>query len=174
MELTTARTKLRPPIKDDAQSIFRNYASDPEVTRYLVWPTHKNLEQTENHLKQCIANWSSGEELTWVIIPKQVEQCVGMIALRCRPPRAEMGYVLMKKYWGQGLMSEVAGKITAWALAQESIFRVWATCHIENMASARVLEKSGMVKEGILRAWAVFPNYSNEPQSCYVYSKIIS
>lgn len=172
-EWITARTLLRPPELEDAESIFLNYASDPEVSRYLVWPTHKNINQTKNYIVKCIDKWSSGEDLTWVIIPTEVGHCVGMIALHCSPPKTEIGYVLSKKYWNQGLMTEVVSSISSWALAQEKIYRVWATCHINNMASTRVLEKSGMVKEGIIRSWAVFPNYSNEPQDCYVYSKII-
>ena len=70
-------------------------------------------------------------------------------------------------------MTEVVSQLLNQLLALKGACRVEATCRVENAASARVLEKSGFTKEGVLRYWAVFPNISSEPQDCYVYSKTV-
>jgi len=66
-----------------------------------------------------------------------------------------------------GYMTEAVAGIIDWALKQESVYRVWAVCDVENLASAQVLEKAGMQREGILRRWTMHPNRSDEPRDCY-------
>lgn len=77
-----------------------------------------------------------------------------------------------KKYWGQGYMSEAARAMVDWALSQDEIFRVSATCDISNIASARVMEKAGMQREGILRRHTIHPHLSPEPRDVYIYAKV--
>lgn len=69
-------------------------------------------------------------------------------------------------------MAEAAKTVVDWASNLEFIYRIWAVCDLENKASARVLEKVGMQREGILRRYIVHPNVSAEPRDCCVYSKI--
>jgi RimJ/RimL family protein N-acetyltransferase len=84
----------------------------------------------------------------------------------------QLGYVLAKPYWGEEYMTESLKLIIQWALNQKDIYRIWAVCDTENKASARVLEKAGMQKEGILRRWVILPNLSEIPRDCYCYSII--
>jgi RimJ/RimL family protein N-acetyltransferase len=58
-----------------------------------------------------------------------------------------------------------------WALTQPTIYRVWATCDVDNLASARLLEKIGMQREGLLRRWIIPPNISEVPRDCWCYAK---
>jgi RimJ/RimL family protein N-acetyltransferase len=81
-------------------------------------------------------------------------------------------FVLAKQYWGKGYMTEAAHLIVDWALNQDDVFRVSAFCDLENRASARVLEKIGMQKEGVLRRHTLHPNLSAEPRDVCVYAKI--
>jgi [ribosomal protein S5]-alanine N-acetyltransferase len=69
-------------------------------------------------------------------------------------------------------MPGAAGIVSAWALAQPSIYRVWAICHYENRPSARVLEKIGMHCEGLMRREMLHPNLSAEPRDCWLYAKL--
>jgi hypothetical protein len=93
----------------------------------------------------------------------------GAFALRRRAPhRFDCGYVLARRWWRQGLMTEVLTEIAAWALRQPSMFRIGAMCDVENIGSARVLEKAGFVREGVLHRWLVHPNISDEPRDCLV------
>ena len=67
-------------------------------------------------------------------------------------------------------MSEALQSVVTWALAQPEIFRVWATCDVENVASAKVLERVGMAREGVLRRWIVHPNLSDRPRDALCYA----
>ena len=67
-------------------------------------------------------------------------------------------------------MSEAASAVVSWAMAQPEIYRVWATCHPDNIASARVLEKAGLTFEGRLSRWEARPNLGEEAGDCLVYS----
>ncbi|MBA4375590.1 MAG: hypothetical protein C0401_05385 [Anaerolinea sp.] len=81
---------------------------------------------------------------------KKDHELIGMIELRLDQHCADLGYVIAREYWGNGYATEITQSVVEWAVAQESIYRVWAICDIENLASARVLEKTGMQREGIL------------------------
>ena len=97
----------------------------------------------------------------------------GAFALRQRAShRLDCGYVLARRWWPQGWMTEVLTEVTLWALRQPSVFRIGAVCDIENIGSARVLEKSGFVREGLLRRWLLHPNISDEPRDCYSYARV--
>ena len=57
VELTTARLLLRRPGSSDVKDIFERYASDPEVTRFLAWPRHQSLRETEAFLQFSEQQW---------------------------------------------------------------------------------------------------------------------
>jgi [ribosomal protein S5]-alanine N-acetyltransferase len=67
-------------------------------------------------------------------------------------------------------MTEVLSLAARWAMRQTDIWRIGAVCDVENRASARVMEKAGFAREGILRRWLVHPNISDEPRDCYSYA----
>ena len=67
-------------------------------------------------------------------------------------------------------MNEAVSAIIQWSFAQPPIHRVWATCDVENLASARLLEHVGMEREGVLRRWLMHPNVSDTPRDCFCYS----
>jgi len=167
----TQRLSLCPPIMEDAEVIFTQYAQDQDVTRYLTWQPHIDIQDTQSYLQKCLSNRESGVDFPWVILSKETQLLIGMVALRFMNGAA-IGYVLAKQYWGQGYMPEAVQSLVAWALAQDSIYRIWSVCDIENHASARVLEKVGMSREGILRKWLKHPNMSDQPRDCYMYAKI--
>jgi RimJ/RimL family protein N-acetyltransferase len=93
-----------------------------------------------------------------------------MITARVDGFKWELGYVLARSQWNQGYMTEAVKAVTGWALAQPEIYRVWAVCDVDNVVSARVLEKAGMRREGLMRRWSVHPNISPEPRDSYCYS----
>jgi RimJ/RimL family protein N-acetyltransferase len=170
--LSTKRLILRRPRMSDAAAIFSEYAQDLEVTKYLIWRPHQEINETTDFLAGCLARWESGEELTWGISPKERDRVIGMVACRIRGHAADIGYVLARQYWSRGYVTEAVRAVVEWAASLEPVFRVWAVCDAANMASARVLEKVGMSREGILRRWIMHPNISSEPRDCLVYSRI--
>ncbi|MEJ2758157.1 MAG: GNAT family N-acetyltransferase [Anaerolineales bacterium] len=171
-QFETARLRLRPVEIKDATQIFENYASDRLVTRYVHWETHNNIEMTKTFIKRCMNVWKAGTAFPWALCLKDTEQIIGMIELRIDEHRSDLGYVVARDFWEQGYASEAAQLVLDWAIAQPNIYRVWAVCDLDNHASARVLEKIGMQREGILRRWLFHPNIDKEPRDCYVYSMV--
>lgn len=170
--METERLVLRRPTLADAQSIFTAYAQDAEVTRYLTWPPHKSIQQTELFVARCVLAWEGGERFPWSVRLKGQDPVAGMIEIRIGGHKAEVGYVLARSFWGQGIMTEALGRVLKWTGSQPQIYRVWAVCDVENIASARVLEKVGMKYEGILHRWLVHPNISAEPRDCRCYARL--
>ncbi|MGH7872555.1 MAG: GNAT family N-acetyltransferase [Candidatus Binatia bacterium] len=168
--LTTDRLRLRKAKLADAEAIFRHYATDPEVTRYVSWRAHQNLEETRAYMRMCSLAWDVGKAFHWVIECAADQQVMGMMIARVDAEKWELGYVLARQHWGQGYMTEALQELITWALKQNDIYRVWAVCDVDNLASARVMEKSGMQREGVLRRWSVHPNLSPEPRDSYCYA----
>lgn len=168
--LETDRLRLRRSAENDAEAIFTEYAQDLEVTKYLSWKPTGKLEDARAHLRQSAIAWEQGKTFQWVILRKQDGQLLGAVGARVDGHKVELGYMLSKKVWGKGYMTEAVGAVVRWAVAEVDVYRVWAVCDVENTASARVMEKVGMQREGVLRRWAVHPTYSNEPRDCYCYA----
>jgi ribosomal-protein-alanine N-acetyltransferase len=162
---------LRAPLLEDAADIFDAYGQDAEVARYMTWRPKRRLPEMEGFVAGCVAAWRGDHRRPWVVTRKPSPRAIGMIELRLEGNRAELGYVLARSAWGQGLMSEAARAVVELALAQPGLYRVAANCDVENLASARVLEKAGMVREGLLRRYAVHPNISDEPRDVLLYAK---
>ena len=168
----TAGLLLRPVNFVDVDAIFEGYAQDGEVTRYLIWRPHRSRSETRAYVERCIATPSEVER-TYMIVGRDHYVVRGAFALRQRAThRLDCGYVLARRWWRQGLMTEVLGEVTLWALRQPSVFRIGAVCDVENIGSARVLEKSGFVREGLLRRWLLHPNISDEPRDCCSYARV--
>ena len=168
--IETDRLRLRLPTLNDAEEIFLKYAQDPEVTKYAVWVPHNNIMATREFLRGCIQRLEYGDSFPKVIEIKSNHELIGMIDLRIEKYRADFGYVIAREYWGNGYATEALKVVVDMALSQESIFRVWAVCDVENVASARVMGKVGLKREGILRRYIVHPNISDEPRDCFCYS----
>ncbi len=166
----TARLRLRPPKLADAQTIFDSYAQDPMVTRYLVWPPHRSIKTTEKFVSECIERRAARVAFPYVLTSIANDRVLGMLELKPHSHGANIGYVLAREHWGQGLMPEAARAVVSYALTQPAIYRVQAFCDVENVASARTLEKIGMTREGMLRRFLVHPAMSSEPRDCYLYA----
>jgi [ribosomal protein S5]-alanine N-acetyltransferase len=168
--LLTERLVLRRPTMTDVGAVY-SYGCDPEVTRYLIFPTHRSPADAERFLGTCSARWDSGEEFCW-LITLQSDEAIGSIACRVRGHAADIGYALARSHWRRGYATEAGEAVVAWAASLGRVYRVWAVCDIDNVVSARVLEKLGMSREGVLRRWSIHPNVSPEPRDCYVYAKV--
>jgi len=168
--IETDRLRLRFPTLDDAEEIFLKYAQDQEVTKYLVWPPHSSIRQTKEFIQSCLQRMENGDAFPRVLEIKSTSELIGMIDLRINGHRADFGYVIAREYWGNGYATEALKTVVGLALSQEIIFRVWAVCDVENIASSRVMEKAGLEREGILRSYIVHPHISDEPRDCFCYS----
>jgi RimJ/RimL family protein N-acetyltransferase len=168
--LETLRLLLRRPLPRDADVIFHAYAQDREVTRFLVWLPHSSVETTRKFIADCETRWETAKAFPYVITRKADRELLGMIEFRPNGHRADFGFVLARRYWGQGLMPEAVSALISIVLAQPSVYRVEATCDVDNKASARALEKAGLSREGLLRRNIIHPNISPEPRDSFLYA----
>lgn len=170
----TARLTARMPREDDGPAVFSAYANDPEVTRYLSWRAYERVEPLNAFLRECIAHWEKGDgHLAWLLCLKGSDQPVGSIGMTLEGgDKALFGYVLAKKFWGHGFAAEALTHLVDWSLRRPTLFRAWAFCDVENTASARVMEKAGMAREGVLRRWHHCPTLGPEPRDCIVCAKV--
>ena len=169
--IVTQRLVLRPSRESDVPDVFAGYARDPEVTRYLLWRPHLTMVETEAFIVSQIARRGRSEEQTWVITRAEEDRALGMIGLGARNSY-ELGYVLARPEWGKGYMTEAVKALADLALAQDGIYRVFALCDVENLASARVLDKAGFELEGRLGRHTIFPNISAAPRDVFSYAKV--
>lgn len=172
MIFNTNRTLLRFPIEADAEDIFTNYTQDPEVTKYLVWKPHTNLQHTIDWITFCISNCNTTNGLKFIIYHKLDKQAVGMIDFRIDDFQANFGYVLAKKYWNQGIMTEAMRPIIQHVFNMQNIYRIWAMHDIDNEASGKVMRKLGLEYEGTLRRAFIHPNISDKPRDGKIYSLV--
>jgi RimJ/RimL family protein N-acetyltransferase len=169
--IDTHRLRLREPRVSDAGEIFRAYTQDADVCRFMVWAPHASEADTRGFLEGCVAAWQGGVRLPYVITAKGSDVPIGMIEARPQGTTLDIGYVLARAHWGQGLMPEAIRALAGAALAVPRIFRVQATCDVDNIPSQRVLEKAGFTREGRLERLTVHPNISPDPRPCFMYAK---
>ena len=155
--LETGRLILRRPRIADAEAIYA-YASDPEVTRWMGWPRHTSMRDTEQFLAFCEAEWGR-----WPAASLAIERCadgrvIGTTGFGFETPwRAMTGYVLARDAWGQGYATEALGAVRDLAPTL-GVRRLHTWCHVDHAASAHVLDKCGFAREGVLARHTVFPN----------------
>jgi len=168
--LLTERLLLRKPRDEDGGVLFGSCLSDPEVSRFLTWPVHRTVQETQALVQECVARWEQNTQAHWVVTLLDEREASGMVSLRLEP-HANLSYFLAQRLWGNGFMTEAIDAVVGWALRQHEIGKVWAFCDCENVRSVRVLERNGFVCEGMKNHYAVFPNMSAASRDCVVYGK---
>lgn len=151
--LATDRLVLRPLETGDLQAVY-DYASDPQVARYTTWHPHTSLLDSRAFLYAVLDQYNRGDVSPWGLEHREEGRLIGTCGFVGYTPehgRAELGYALSRRYWGQGYMTEAATAVIAHGFTRFDLNRIEAMCDHENIASARVLEKCGMRFEGILR-----------------------
>ncbi len=152
-KIETERLLLRHMRVSDARDMY-DYARCPEVTRYLLWAPHDSLEYTRAYLKQVERCYRQGSFHDFGVILKENNRFIGTCGFaRIDEPNAtaEAGYVLNPDYWGKGLATEALRAVIALGFEKRGFNRIESRYMVDNHASRRVMEKSGMTFEGVLR-----------------------
>lgn len=170
--IETERLLLRPPTIDDADRIFARYGQDPQVSRYMSWKPHRSLIDTHEFLEKLLGGIEKGAALGYLIFAKHTEQLLGSVGGALDGHRLQFGYCLARDAWGKGFATEAASAFVESAWDISSLVRIAAMCDVENTASARVLEKIGLTREGILRKYLVLPNLGDSPRDVYMYAAV--
>ena len=154
VELETARLVLRQTSITDAAQMFKNWASDPEVTKYLTWQPHADIEVT----RSILANWDKENAKTdyyhWGMVLKENQEIIGTtgtLGIDGKNHSTELGYCMSRSLWGNGYMTEAVAAIIEHLFSIVGLNRITSRHNPENIGSGRVMQKCGMVFEGIQR-----------------------
>src|SRR5690349_4008254 len=85
-----------------AEEIFFAYASKPEATTFVAWPTHKTITDTRAYLSYAINAWRAGTEYSYVFRTKLTNQLIGSIGCMNDLGKVQFGYILSPTFWNQG------------------------------------------------------------------------
>ncbi|MEC5386341.1 GNAT family protein [Uliginosibacterium sp. H3] len=170
-KIETERLVLRSPLLADADVIFDAYAQDAEVCRYMVWTPHTDAGATQLFIASCIEAWQANLRFAYIITERGLNTPLGMLEARLLNTTIDIGYVLARAHWGKSMMPEAIEALSSIVLANPKLFRIQATCDVENIPSQRTLEKAGFLREKRLERHTIHPNISPEPRACLMYAK---
>jgi len=148
--LETERMLLRPAKIADAQAIYNNWTSDPDVARFMRWNVHCSVEETVEWLARTVANVANENSYDWLFVLKETNEPIGSggVFYSKKHDMFEIGYGIMKARWGQGFATETATAIMEFAVEELGKTQLYA-CHAnENPASGSILKKLGFVYKG--------------------------
>ena len=155
IKIETDRLILRKFKMEDADLMYRNWASDDEVTKYLTWPTHANVNVTRAVLEEWIQKYNNQDFYNWAIVLKEIGEPIGSISVvkyEDKTSSAAVGWCMGKHWWGQRIMPEAGRAVLQFLFEEVGVNRIAAKHDKENAKSGRVMQKIGMTCEGTLRA----------------------
>ncbi len=145
-EIETLRLKLRAPLASDADFLFRDICCKRHVLEYVSWQPPVNIDATRSWLVERSRKMKDQQGFTWIATTSS-HQPIGILELLTNNGNLELGFLFAESWWGQGYASEAVGGIVA--DANETI---QAVCHRDNLASMRVLQKTGFQKVAVVTA----------------------
>lgn len=156
--IETERLILRPFQMEDAEVMFRNWASDPEVTRFLTWPTHRNIGDSKQIIQEWADKGEDPENYQWAMEWKESHEPIGsMGAVRIdnRTEAVTIGYCIGRSFWGKGFTAEALREVIRFFFDEVGMNCVNACHDPRNPNSGKVMKKCGMTYEGTWRAGGV-------------------
>ena len=154
VQLKTPRLTLRRFTMADADAMYRNWASDPEVTRFLTWPPHASPEVSAAVLADWVPGYENPRQYQWAIVPDVFGEPIGSISfigINESISEVSAGYCIGRPWWHQGYTSEALRAVIRFAFEEMDANRVSAIHNLLNPRSGGVMRSCGMQQEGILR-----------------------
>lgn len=173
--IETMRLILRKFEMDDTEDMFNNWASDPEVCKYLSWGPHKDIEATKKRVMSWVSNYDMDRSYVWAIVLKSKNIVIGSISVEITNDAAlscEVGYCIGRAYWNRGIMTESLRTVMHYLFYEIGYQRILAKHDILNIASGRVMQKAGM--HFIKFEYHVGVRRDGSYYDCAVYAKNIT
>jgi ribosomal-protein-alanine N-acetyltransferase len=167
--LETERCYLQRVRYEFAEEIFYAYASKPEATDYVAWRTHTRIEDTRSYLQYAVAAWDRGDDYAYVIRTRHANRLIGSVGCMNEYGKVQFGYIINPNFWNQGFATEAAKKVVQELAGLLNVHRIWTFIDADNVSSARVLQKVGLVEEAKLSNWHRFVNQANQPKDCVLF-----
>lgn len=154
--IQTERLLLRPITISDANDMFE-YTSLDDSNKYLSWNAHTDIEQTINFIKEVELKYQTSKtEYSWgieLVTEKKLIGVVKLFEISHNNKRAEVSYILNPKFQGKGYVNEAINAVIDLAFSKLAFTRIQARCSNDNVASEKVMQKSGMNFEGLLKKY---------------------
>jgi ribosomal-protein-alanine N-acetyltransferase len=155
VQIDTDRLVLRKFNSSDAQALFNNWANDPEVTKFLVWPPLKSVEAAEGILSDWIDNYSDHKFYQWAIVLKENGDepigTINVVHMNEEIGMVHIGYCIGKRWWHKGIASEAFKAIIPFLIERVGVKRIESRHDPRNPNSGKVMLKCGLQYEGTLR-----------------------
>ena len=155
-QLETDRLILRRFVNEDAAAMYKNWASDDAVTKYLMWPTHSSEEISQGVIKDWVNSYSNEKYYQWAIVLKENgDEPIGSISvvdMKENISAAHIGYCIGRTWWNKGITSEALKAVMAFLFDEVDVNRIEARHDPRNPNSGKVMQKCGMKYEGTLRS----------------------
>jgi ribosomal-protein-alanine N-acetyltransferase len=151
--LESERLIVRPVVEGDLQALLV-VNGDDEVTRFLPYASWRSLVDARAWFERMSNLGARGESIQYVVTDRSTNLAIGTCLLfrhEEQSARAELGYVLGRSYWGRGIMREALTALLECAFGAYRLRRLEAEVDPLNMASRRLLESLGFIREGQFR-----------------------
>lgn len=152
--ISTDRLILRRFTLEDSRNMYNNWANDDEVTKFLTWPTHKNVEISKGYIEYLINNYPKQDFYEWGIELKEIDQVIGSISavrLDSNVGYVHVGYCIGSKWWNKGITSEAFSVVIKFFMDEVKVNRIETRYDPRNVHSGNVMKKCGLKYEGTLR-----------------------
>lgn len=152
--LETERLILRRLVSGDADAVFRNWASNPQVSKYARQQPHNSIEETKEYCDGIISSYSDETHYFWVIVPKDLNEPIGRVNITQQNEVIEMvhvSFMIGERWWNNGYMSEALAEILRFFFKTVGVNRIEGRNDPQNPSSSKVMTKCGFQYEGILR-----------------------
>jgi ribosomal-protein-alanine N-acetyltransferase len=149
--LETERLILRRFELTDAEDMYKNWASSDQVTQYLTWPTHRDIDVSRRVLEAWVEGYTEEKNYHWCIELKSTGEAIGSIAvvdLKENIEAVEIGYCIGGKFWNQGITSEAFMALIEFFFREVGVNRIEARHDPRNPGSGKVMQKCGLKYEG--------------------------
>ena len=154
--LETDRLLLRRFALDDADAMFQNWASDPEVTKFLTWPAHSSVNVSKAVLEDWVSSYAREDYYQWAIVLKENGNdpigSISAVGMNEDVSMVHIGYCLGRQWWRQGIMSEALKAVLDFFFDQVEANRIESRHDPRNPHSGMVMKKCGMKYEGTMRS----------------------
>ena len=152
VQLKTPRLILRRFTAQDAETMYRNWASDPEVTKYMTWPAHSSAEISRMVLESWVRDYSRPDFYQWAIeLDGEPIGSISVVHVGEDTEMVEIGYCIGKSWWHKGITSEALAAVIRFLFEIVGVNRIQARHDVNNPNSGGVMRKCGMVYEGTMR-----------------------
>ncbi|MGL5693960.1 MAG: GNAT family N-acetyltransferase [Peptostreptococcaceae bacterium] len=153
--IETKRLILRKFSINDAEPMYNNWASDEEVTKYLTWKPHDNVEVSKSIIEEWIEGYKENDFYQWAIILKENgDEPIGSISIVRQDEEigiVHVGYCIGRKWWNKGIASEALNGLIRYFITEVGVNRVESRHDPVNIGSGKVMLKCGMKYEGTMR-----------------------